>query len=58
MATTEKAQYDNVATEYNKTYDDLPIAKLEAQLIRAALGDCTGVLSLVEMAEKVPPAPG
>jgi SAM-dependent methyltransferase len=43
MATTsDKAQYDNVATEY-VSYDDLPIAKLEAETIRKALGDCTGL---------------
>ncbi|KAH8897465.1 S-adenosyl-L-methionine-dependent methyltransferase [Thozetella sp. PMI_491] len=42
MASSDKAQYDNVAVEY-KSYDDLPMARLEAQLIRRALGDCTGL---------------
>ena len=38
----EKTQYDGVATDY-KSYDDLPMAKLEHELIRTALGDCTGL---------------
>jgi SAM-dependent methyltransferase len=42
MAASEKIQYDKVATQY-KSYDDLPMAKLEAELIRKALGDCTGL---------------
>jgi len=42
MSTADKTQYDNVATEY-KSYDDLPMAKLEAQLIRTALRDCSGL---------------
>jgi len=41
MTDSEKAQYNTVAVEY-KAYDDLPMAKLEAQLIRTALGDCKG----------------
>jgi SAM-dependent methyltransferase len=47
MATTseKKTQYDDVATEY-KSYDDLPMARLEAELIRTALGDCTGLAIL------------
>jgi len=44
-ATGEKKQYDDVATEY-KSYDDLPMARLEAELIRTALGDCTGLAVL------------
>ena len=44
-ATGEKKQYDDVATEY-KSYDDLPMARLEAELIRAALGDCTDLAIL------------
>ena len=44
MATTteDKAQYDGVATSYN-SYDELPMARLEAELIRTALGDCTSL---------------
>jgi len=38
----EKTQYDGVADDY-KSYDDLPVAKLEAELIRTALGDLTGL---------------
>ncbi|CAO2658292.1 Nn.00g060150.m01.CDS01 [Neocucurbitaria sp. VM-36] len=36
-----KKQYDDMAAEYN-AYEDLPVARLEAELIRTALGDCTG----------------
>ena len=34
-----------MAIEYN-SYDDLPIAHLEAELIRTALGNCTGLVVL------------
>jgi len=43
--TGEKKQYDDVATDY-KSYDDLPMARLEAELIRTALGDCTDLAIL------------
>ncbi len=43
MATTEeKKQYDAVATQYDSV-DGLPAARIEAELIRTALGDCTGL---------------
>lgn len=41
-ATAPKTQYNAVATSYNSV-TDLPTSKLEAQLIRTALGDCTGL---------------
>lgn len=37
-----KAQYDEMAIEYNR-YEDLPVARLEAELIRTALGECSGL---------------
>lgn len=40
-----KDQYDEMANEYS-TYDKLPMARLEAELIRTALGDCTGLTIL------------
>lgn len=45
VSTSEKKQYDGVAAEY-KSYDELPMARLEAELIRTALGDCTGLCIL------------
>ncbi|KAK3346479.1 S-adenosyl-L-methionine-dependent methyltransferase [Lasiosphaeria hispida] len=43
MTTTdsERKQYDGVASHY-ASVSDLPCSKIEAQLIRTALGDCTG----------------
>ncbi|KAF2019956.1 S-adenosyl-L-methionine-dependent methyltransferase [Aaosphaeria arxii CBS 175.79] len=40
-ASGKKKQYDEMAPEYN-AYEDIPIARLEAELITTALGDCTG----------------
>jgi SAM-dependent methyltransferase len=40
-ASGKKNQYNEMATEYN-SYADLPVARLEAELIKIALGDCTG----------------
>ncbi|GAB1313086.1 hypothetical protein MFIFM68171_03296 [Madurella fahalii] len=45
MTTVDKKQYDTVATNYTAV-EDLPCAKLEAELIRTALGDCTGAAVL------------
>jgi len=45
MATTDKTQYDAVAEQYG-TVEDLPCSKLEAELIRTALGDCAGLAVL------------
>ncbi|KAK3346086.1 S-adenosyl-L-methionine-dependent methyltransferase [Lasiosphaeria hispida] len=44
-ASGKKEQYDEMATEY-KLYEDLPVARLEAELIRTALGNCTGLAVL------------
>lgn len=44
-ASGNKDQYDEMATEY-KGYAELPMARLEAELIRKALGDCTGLTVL------------
>ena len=44
-ASGEKEQYDEMAVEYN-SYEDLPVARLEAELISTALGDCTGLTIL------------
>lgn len=41
-ASGKKNQYNEMAMEYN-SYEDLPVARLEAELIRTALGDCTGL---------------
>ncbi|KAM5374806.1 hypothetical protein ACJZ2D_006300 [Fusarium nematophilum] len=42
MTTAEKTQYDNFAPKY-ASVEELPCSKLEAQLIRIALGDCSGL---------------
>jgi toxoflavin synthase len=44
-ASGKKDQYDEMAIEYNG-YEELPVARLEAELIRTALGDCTGYTGL------------
>lgn len=44
-ASGRKEQYDEMAVEYN-AYEDLPVARLEAELIKTALGDCTGITVL------------
>ncbi|KAK4451078.1 Ubiquinone/menaquinone biosynthesis C-methyltransferase UbiE [Podospora aff. communis PSN243] len=44
---TSRKQYDNVATAYTSV-EDLPCSKIEAELIRTALGDCTG-LSVLDL---------
>ncbi len=41
-ASGRKDQYNEMAVEYS-SYEDLPVARLEAELIRTALGDCTGL---------------
>jgi SAM-dependent methyltransferase len=41
MATAPKTQYESVANGY-ASYDHLPIAKLEKELVTKAIGDCTG----------------
>lgn len=45
MAATDRKQYDKVATNYTSV-EDLPCAKVEAELIRTALGDCAGLAVL------------
>ncbi|KAJ5106273.1 S-adenosyl-L-methionine-dependent methyltransferase [Penicillium angulare] len=45
MAADEKAQYDDFAPSYTSVVD-LPCAKLEAELVRNALGDCKGLTIL------------
>ncbi|KAK5651674.1 hypothetical protein OQA88_11740 [Cercophora sp. LCS_1] len=45
VASGSKGQYDEMAIEYN-AYEDLPVAHLERDLIRTALGDCTGLAIL------------
>jgi SAM-dependent methyltransferase len=45
IASGKREQYDEMATEYN-AYEDLPVALLEAELIKTALGDCTGLTVL------------
>jgi len=44
-ASGNKDQYNEMAAEYND-YAKLPMARLEAELIRRALGDCTGLTVL------------
>ncbi|KAH7386047.1 S-adenosyl-L-methionine-dependent methyltransferase [Pyrenochaeta sp. MPI-SDFR-AT-0127] len=44
-ASGRKEQYDEMAVEYN-AYEDIPVARLEAELIKTALGDCTGITVL------------
>lgn len=41
MITPEKKQYEAFAEEYSSV-DELPYAKVEGELIRIALGGCTG----------------
>ncbi|KAK1834084.1 Ubiquinone/menaquinone biosynthesis C-methyltransferase UbiE [Podospora conica] len=45
MATPDKKQYNSVATQYDSV-EDVPCSKIEAQLIRTALGNCTGLAVL------------
>lgn len=45
MDATDKKQYNSVAQQYDSV-EDLPCSKIEAELIRAALGDCTGLTVL------------
>jgi toxoflavin synthase len=42
MATADKTQYEGFAPKYDSV-EDLPCAQLEAQLVQAALGNCTGL---------------
>lgn len=44
-ASGKKEQYDEMTKEYN-AYEDLPVARLEAELFQTALGDCTGLTVL------------
>lgn len=37
-----KSQHNTIAAQYG-TYDDLPTSRLEAEIVRIALGDCTGL---------------
>jgi SAM-dependent methyltransferase len=46
-ADSERKQYDGVASNY-ASVEDLPCSKIEAQLIRAALANCTG-LSVLDL---------
>lgn len=45
MAADGKAQYDDFASSYTSAAD-LPCVKLESELVRNALGDCTGLTIL------------
>ncbi|KAH8885926.1 S-adenosyl-L-methionine-dependent methyltransferase [Thozetella sp. PMI_491] len=45
MTTTDKKQYDTFARKYS-SIEDLPCSRVEGQLIRIALGDCTGLTVL------------
>lgn len=45
MATAPKTQYESVADGY-ASYDSLPLAKLEHELVAKAIGDCTGLTVL------------
>lgn len=45
MPTPEDEQYKTIATSY-ATYDTLPLASLERELVTQALGDCTGLTVL------------
>jgi len=45
-ASGNKDQYDEVANEYNSYSEEVPMYRLEAELIRKALGDCTGLTVL------------
>ncbi|EWZ85238.1 hypothetical protein FOWG_11743 [Fusarium oxysporum f. sp. lycopersici MN25] len=42
MSHAEKTQYDSFAPKY-ASVEELPCSKLEGQLVRNALGDCTGL---------------
>ena len=45
MTTPEQPQYDSIAKSY-ASYDSLPLAKLELELVTKAIGDCTGLTVL------------
>jgi ubiquinone/menaquinone biosynthesis C-methylase UbiE len=45
MTNPEEPQYDSIAQSY-ASYDSLPLAKLEHELVTKALGDCTGLTVL------------
>ena len=45
MTTAEEPQYDSIAQSY-ASYDSLPLAKLEHELVTKAIGDCTGLTVL------------
>lgn len=45
MTTAEKPQYDSIAQSY-ASYESLPLAKLEHELVTKAIGDCTGLTVL------------
>ena len=45
MTTSEEPQYDSIAQSY-ASYDSLPLAKLEYELVTKAIGDCTGLTVL------------
>ncbi|GAB7331593.1 hypothetical protein MBLNU13_g02972t1 [Cladosporium sp. NU13] len=45
MMTPKQSQYDFIAQSY-ASYDSLPLAKLEHELVTKAIGDCTGLTVL------------
>ena len=45
MTAPEKPQYDSIAKSY-ASYDSLPLAKLEQELVTKAIGDCTNLTVL------------
>lgn len=45
MATSQSPQYESIAKGY-ASYDALPLAKLEQELVGKALGDCSGLTVL------------
>lgn len=45
MTSSEHSQYNSIAESY-ASYDSLPLAKLEQELVAKAMGDCTGLTVL------------
>lgn len=45
MTAPDKTQYDSIAKSY-ASYDSLPLAKLEQELVTKAIGDCTNLTVL------------
>ena len=45
MSTSEEPQYNSIAQSY-ASYDSLPLARLEHELVTKAIGDCTGLTVL------------